>query len=273
MGLSERKRAIKNTFDTVAAGYDGSFLRFFASSGDYLVRHIAPRGDELAADLACGTGAVSLPLARALPAGQVTSIDLSEGMLERLREKAQLAEIGNISVCCADWEMATDDQEKYDIVTCGFGIFFLENMAAGMSAIRQKLKPGGVAGITSFHGMAFSPMSDRFLEQISAYGIDPPKPGWFQINNEKAHKELFDSAGFSDVVTEVAPMGFYLEGVNGWWDIVWNAGYRGIVNQLSPEQQLEFKARHLASLEDLLEPEGLPLKVDVLFSKGFKVGQ
>ena len=76
-----RKQFIQKTFDTVAQDYGLGTCRFFHLSGEIMAELLDLSGDESILDVASGTGATALPLARKLPKGQV--IDQSPG-LERL---------------------------------------------------------------------------------------------------------------------------------------------------------------------------------------------
>lgn len=68
-------------------------------------------------EIGAGTGIMTLPLART--ARHVTALDLSEGMLAKLRSAAQKAALTNITVVCAPWE-TTDPAHGYDYAVSTF---------------------------------------------------------------------------------------------------------------------------------------------------------
>src|SRR5512145_2251182 len=90
------KAFVKETFDTVSAGYDGSSLRFFPRSAENMAALLDLRGDEHVLDVACGTGHTSLAVSRKLPKGRITAVDFSKGMLDQARKKADALGIRNI---------------------------------------------------------------------------------------------------------------------------------------------------------------------------------
>lgn len=68
-------------------------------------------------DIGCGPGSLSLPLARA--GADVTALDISTGMLDRLREAAEREDLPINAVECSWWTADIDElglREKFDLV-------------------------------------------------------------------------------------------------------------------------------------------------------------
>jgi len=70
---AKRKQFIQNTFNTVAQDYGLRASRFFHLSGELMAELLGLDGDESVLDVASGTGAAALPLAKLLPQGAVTA--------------------------------------------------------------------------------------------------------------------------------------------------------------------------------------------------------
>jgi hypothetical protein len=51
---------------------------------------------------------------------------------------------------------------------------------------------------------------------------------------------------------------------------VWNAGFRGLINRLAPEERERFRQEHLAEIQTLSRAEGLWLEVNVLYAVGIR---
>ena len=143
MDETERKAIITKTFNTIATGYDRPALRFFPLSAQHLAKYLAPQSNAHILDVATGTGTVALAIAKHVPTGHVTGIDLAEGMLAQAMTKADLQGVGNTSFLSMDMLKLTFPDNHFDGASCGFGIFFLEDMLAGLNQIKQKVKPGG----------------------------------------------------------------------------------------------------------------------------------
>lgn len=65
-------------------------------------------------------------------------------------------------------------------------------------------------------------------------------------------------------------VGYYLHDADQWWNIVWNAGFRGLVNQLDTPRLDRFKREHLQEIQELATDDGIYLAVEVLFAAGIK---
>lgn len=264
----EQKTIIKKTFDTIADGYDTTPLRFFPASAAHLTTLLALRGDERVLDVACGTGHASLAMAARLPRGRVTAVDFSSGMLARARSKAADRGLDNIEFLERDMQALDFPAESFDLAVCTFGIFFVEEMESQLAQIAALVKPGGRVLITNFQESYFHPLKELFLARLLAYGVEAPPQPWRRIAHEEGCRRLFAKAGLTDIRVESKNLGYHLTNAEEWWEIVWNAGFRRLVNQLAAADQGRFKQEHLQEIEALRTERGIWLDVGVLFSSG-----
>jgi ubiquinone/menaquinone biosynthesis C-methylase UbiE len=270
MDEQQRKQHIQNTFNTVSEGYDNHALRFFINSAQQLPTIFRLSGNEHILDVATGTGIAALELARAVPQGKVTGIDFSDGMLSQAKTKAAARQLTNTEFLHMDMQAMTFSDAHFDTANCSFAIFFVEDMQGLLSHIVQKVKPGGQVVCSSFVENAFQPVQEIFLDHLEEYGIERPPISWKRIASEEKSSELFKEAGLTNIQTQRFNAGYHLENAEQWWDIVWFAGYRGLVSQLKPEELEPFKQRHLAEIQDLATHEGIWLDVEVLFTSGVR---
>jgi ubiquinone/menaquinone biosynthesis C-methylase UbiE len=87
---------LKNTFDALSPKYDIQALRFFRNSAEYFASILHLRGDERVLDVAAGTGHLTLAVSKYIPAGGVTGIDFSAGMLKQAKRKADSMAMTNV---------------------------------------------------------------------------------------------------------------------------------------------------------------------------------
>ncbi len=263
------KTILKETFNTVSAGYNNKALRFFPASAEHMATLLGLRGDERVLDVACGTGHASLAVARMLPRGRVTAVDFSSGMLDQARQKAKALNAGNVEFIERDMQDLGFDG-RFDVAVCAFGIFFAEDMDAQLARIVSAVKPGGKVMITNFQESYFQPLRDLFFNRLAACGVQNPPQAWKRIAQEAGCRQLFDKAGLADIRVESKNVGYHLENAEQWWDIVWNAGFRRMVGQLKPEDQERFKREHLHEVEAIRNKKGIWLDVGVLYTTGTK---
>ena len=154
-------------FDRIAGVYDlmnsamtaGMHHRWRARAVDRAGR----RPGDAALDVCCGTGDLSLELARRVgPEGRVVGSDFSERMLDLAREKPVP---GGAAKPIFEWADALElpyDDAGFDAVTVGFGVRNLLNLDRGIAEMTRVLKPGGRLVILEITQPTRPPLSTFF---------------------------------------------------------------------------------------------------------------
>lgn len=266
---TEEEARIQATFDVVAEGYDHPSAAWFDKTAHAIVRLADLRPGMEVLDLATGTGKVALALAEAEPEARVLGIDLSHGMLARARDKASTQGLTNVSFAQGTFDTLAYG-ERFDLVTCSFGIFFVSRMEEALSRLLAQTRPAGRVIASTFAWGAFSPFTDAFMELYREYGFPIPPAPWLRIASAETFTGLFRDAGMPATTVREYDFGFALPHPEAWWEIVYNAGYRGLLQRLSPENAPTFKERHLAQVSDLLRAGQRHLDVRVLIAEGTK---
>lgn len=267
---TDYKRQLSALFDQLAPHYDCAVLRFFPFCADRLVQRLDLQAGEKVLDVATGTGAVATAAAQVVsPRGRVTGIDISEGMLEKAQCNALKMGLGNVDFHRMDAEALEFRSGYFDVVCSSFGIFFLANMGKALSQWRRVLRPGGRVLFTSFGPDAFQPMSEILRAQLEANGVAFPEGRrsfpWLRLSDGDDCRSLLEDAGFVDIAVTRESFGYHLSGVEEWWQVVWNTGFRGYVERLPPAARAAFREQHLASVQDMVTSGGLWLDIDTLF--------
>ncbi|MBQ8060523.1 MAG: bifunctional demethylmenaquinone methyltransferase/2-methoxy-6-polyprenyl-1,4-benzoquinol methylase UbiE [Bacteroidales bacterium] len=143
------KAKIKEMFDGIAADYD-KLNHVLSLDVDKSWRRralsviLSDAKDLSVLDLACGTGDFSIAIAKTQPEARVTGVDLSEGMLEVMKEKVgKLGLQDRIAIETGDGENLRFPDDSFDRVTNAFGIRNFEDKAKGLKEALRVLKPGG----------------------------------------------------------------------------------------------------------------------------------
>jgi ubiquinone/menaquinone biosynthesis C-methylase UbiE len=275
MQNTDRKKMIQQGFDTVAAGYDHPSLSFFPETARRLIEHLKLDADQHLLDVCTGTGVVALSAAEKLKQGTVFGIDLSSGMLQQAKNKAAEKNLNNIEFKQMDLEHLSlknlnRPEAAFDVATSSFGLFFLEDMSRGLGNIASTVRQGGKVAISSFAGDAFSPMADIFINNYEATGRQVPPLSWKRLATDELIREQFNVVGIDKVDIFHEPLGYQMTDPQMWWDVVWNAGWRALLNQMPENEQRQFEQDHLKEIADVLGSDGVWFNTEVLIAIGEK---
>jgi SAM-dependent methyltransferase len=179
-------------------------------------------------DVATGTGHIALEAARVVgPRGRVVGIDLAAGMLARARENA-----GDLPVEFRrmDAETLEFDDGIFDVVLCGFAVWFLPNIVQAMREMHRVLRSGGTVAFSTFRREAFQPHGRMMAARFGQYGIlPPPAPTvpWMALREPGAA----DPAGRGGLNRDAswAAQGHALSAADEYWDFGATTAGRGAV--------------------------------------------
>jgi demethylmenaquinone methyltransferase/2-methoxy-6-polyprenyl-1,4-benzoquinol methylase len=162
-----KKQQVAQMFDSISGRYD--FLNHFLSLGiDRNWRKKAIRQLEFLApktilDVATGTADFGLQAIRQLEEATITGIDISNGMLEKGREKIAKRKLGKrISLHQADSENIPFDAETFDAVTVAYGVRNFEDLQKGLKEMLRVTRIGGRIVILEFSKPTRFPMKQLF---------------------------------------------------------------------------------------------------------------
>jgi ubiquinone/menaquinone biosynthesis C-methylase UbiE len=271
----DSKTSIVKTFNLVAEGYDSPALRFFPFAGEQLADRLNLRPGDHVLDIATGTGAFATAAAQRIrPGGRAQAVDLTESMLNKAEANVTKMALDNIDFHVMDAEHLEFRSGYFDAIGCSFGLFFLKDMLAALRDWFRLLKPGGRIMFTSFAPTALQPMTTMLFEDLRAVGLEladnETGSSAGRLPTQEFCCSLLEDAGYSNVASESTQLGFHLGKAEDWWEVVWNAGLRGYLERLQPEQLAALRARHLPRIEKLKKDEGIWMDVETWFSGGIK---
>ena len=145
------KEKIQEMFDGIAPSYDRlnhlMSLNVDKRWRKKALKEIVDGTQQQILDVACGTGDSTVAIARKAGSGsRVTGVDISEGMMALVMEKAAHEGVHDrIKLQVADGENLPFENETFHRVSCAFGIRNFEHKEKGLEEFRRVLKPGGKA--------------------------------------------------------------------------------------------------------------------------------
>ena len=147
-----KKEQVAAMFDAIAPSYD--FMNRAMTFGlDRLwlrallkKARAAMPGDII--DLATGTGDVAFALADKLPKAQIKGLDISEGMLEKARRRAENTSLAQrMSFQCADCLATGLPNGCTDLITVAYGVRNFADIEGGYREMFRLLRPGGMLAV------------------------------------------------------------------------------------------------------------------------------
>jgi len=148
--LGKDPSRVSGMFDEVAAGYDRTNT-VLSLGNDKLwrvaaTRAIAPRPGQRILDLAAGTGASSVALARS--GADVVAADFSAGMIAEGRRRH--GGIPNLTFTEADATALPFADDEFDTVTISFGLRNVNDPDKALGEMLRVTKPGGTLVVCEF---------------------------------------------------------------------------------------------------------------------------
>jgi len=139
------KAGIVGGFDRAAKDWD-TVIPFFETFAQYRVDAAALRQGQRVLDVASGRRAcLRVAAERVGPTGYVLGVDLSRTMIDLARQ--DLADFdgpaGSVEVRVGDSEHLDLADDSFDVVLCGFGVFFFPDPSAALSECRRVLRNDG----------------------------------------------------------------------------------------------------------------------------------
>ena len=144
--LIQNKKEVPLEFNNIARRYDlatrlsQGYQKDLQLSAD----RMNLRGNEVLADLCCGTGKSTIACLKNLPEGEIIAIDNSEGMLNVAREKILNGSTeGNVRFVKMDVMDLDLDSDSLDAIFMAYGIRNMPDFKLCADNLLRVLKPGG----------------------------------------------------------------------------------------------------------------------------------
>src|SRR5882757_7888418 len=168
-----KRRFVRAIFATIADRYD--FITVVLSYGQdrrwkrRLIDLAAPRPTARALDLATGTGDIAFALAAR--GARVVGLDITIRMIELARNKAGVAaDLGRPYFLVGDMLALPFPSGSFDIVTTGYGLRNVPNLATAIEEIERVLSPGGCVLSLDFNRPSNRLVRSAYLAYLTLAG-------------------------------------------------------------------------------------------------------
>ncbi|GAA4085754.1 class I SAM-dependent methyltransferase [Actinomadura miaoliensis] len=243
---------IGEVFDATARDHNAAAGRLWDPLGEAYVEWIGPALGAQVLDACCGAGASAIPAARAAgAAGRVDAVDVAAGLVELGRRRAAADQLDQARFHVAD-VTAWSSPQPYDLILCGYGVFFLPDMDASARRLAGLLRPGGRFSVATWAEGALEDFGALVLRSVSTERpmeqTDPPaRRAGRRINTEAALGDWAASLGLGDVRVHRIVHTVALTPDNA-WDFVVGTGFRAMLHDLDDQAVARIRDRLLKTL-------------------------
>ena len=114
-----------------------------------IIRHLELEPEMQVLDFGCGPGRLTIPVAKQItPGGSVTAFDIQEGMLQRVREKAQVENVDNIQFIHGAAGEGKLGHGVYDRVLLVTVLGEIPDQKTALAEVFEGLRSGGILSVT-----------------------------------------------------------------------------------------------------------------------------
>lgn len=163
MTQSPHTQVVQRQFGEQAAAYLTSAVHAQGTEFALLQAEVQGRSDARVLDLGCGAGHVSFNVAAAV--GEVVAYDLSQQMLDVVRDTAVARGLDNVSTRHGAAERLPFEDGEFDFVFSRYSAHHWSDLGLALREVRRVLKPGGVAAFIDVMSPG-SPLLDTYLQTV-----------------------------------------------------------------------------------------------------------
>ncbi len=247
------KTWISSLFDRSASDYGKAGSSYFSYFAENLVKLVTILPAAHILDVATGRGAILKRAADKMGSeGKAIGIDLSAQMVAETQ--AELKHLSQLQVKQMDAEELEFADDSFDIVFCGFALFFMPNIERIVSEFKRVLKPNGVVAISIWGER--SQCARVFREAAQTLGVDL-KVTAHNLRDPGSLVTVLANLNFADIRVTPDFLDHVHPTISTWWESLWTHGTRGILERLSESQQQKLFRLVSQKLESHLQADGL----------------
>lgn len=171
---------------------------------DLLVEAIPAGSGGRVLDVGCGTGAVTLAMARRVGAqGWCVGVDISEPMIASARARAERESIP-ASFIRADAQTHAFGPATFDSIVSRFGVMFFDDAVQAFANLRQAVRDGAGLNFAAWRSAAENPFMTT-AERTAAPLLPnlparrPDAPGQFAFADQHRVRRILEAGGWGEI--------------------------------------------------------------------------
>ena len=212
---------IPEKWGDIASAYSNAFETLTSQFADDAISRLSPKPGESVLDVAAGTGAFGLAVARL--GADVLATDFAQGMVDHMQQRIDKDFIHNVKTQVMDGQALDVADDTYDICASIVGLIFFPDIDKGFTELKRVLKPGGRCAVVCWdHPENFDMMKllKKSIETaVPDFDMPMQTPVWARMVGEQALTEKFKNAGFSKIEVTTIDGLLTLDSVENFWSV------------------------------------------------------
>lgn len=268
--MKNHKQWVSEVFDRAAPTYGEKSSSFFSYFGKRLVEQVEVKPHYQVLDVATGRGAVLFPLTERIRCdGKIIGIDISKQMIQETDAALKKRGILSVHLMHMDAENLEFPDNSFDLVFCGFALFFFPSLSKALSEFKRVLKPGGSLVVSIWGDDShLDECINQEINQVAPLPSLAATPLW----EGESLKNILAEAHFKNIQIHEENKTFLHHTPEDWWNSLWNHGTRSKLEQLSPEQLESIHKKVMAKAQANTHKQGLEEELQVFYGIAIKGG-
>jgi ubiquinone/menaquinone biosynthesis C-methylase UbiE len=265
------RRVQRYGWDLAVQDYDSYFVPLLRHCAERCIELLDLQPGQRVLDVASGTGvAAFLAADRVGPAGEVVATDISQKMVDAVREEAERRSVVNISFERVDAEELGFPDGSFDAVSCILGLMYAADPQRAIEQMFRVTRTGGSA-VAAVWGRRDRCGWAEIFPIIDARIESDVCPMFFQLGNPGALTYAFEKAGFKDLREERVDRSLAFASESAVLAAVFAGGPVALpYSKYSPEMKEEVHGEYVDSIQEFRSGDGFKIPGEFVFIVGRK---
>jgi len=244
------RRVQRYGWDLAVHDYDQYFVPLLRHCSERCLDLSVLQPGERVLDVATGTGvAAFLAAERVGPEGEVIATDISQKMVDVVKEEAARRGVANMGFERVDAEELHYPDGRFDAVLCVLGLMYPADPQRAIEQMLRVLRPGGRAAVAVWGRRDRCGWAEIF-PIVDARVNSDVCPMFFQLGGDGMLKYAFETAGFTDCREERLDQPLEFENEHAVLAAVFTGGPVALAySKFSPELREEVHGEYLESIQ------------------------